>query len=111
MKIHLLEQNLFLNVGLANLFNTEIPVTIPEMNKTFVFKPQLFYAVGGIQFQYAVKDWAAIHLRTGGTARIGDNFISVVTQGISAASLFGIGLMFKLAENDDLFLSGTVDLK
>lgn len=99
-----------LDVGLANLFNTEIPVTIPEMNETFVFKPQLFYAVGGIQFQYAVKDWAAIHLRAGGTARVGDNFISVVTQGISAASLFGIGLMFKLAENDDLFLSGAVEL-
>ncbi len=99
-----------LNIGLANLFDTEIPVTIAAINKTIVFQPQLFYAVGGIQYQHAVNDWAAIHIRAGATARIGDNFISIATQGISAASLFGIGMMFKLSENNDLSLAGSIDL-
>ena len=99
-----------LNIGLANLFDTEIPVTIAAINKTIVFQPQLFYAVGGIQYQHAVNDWAAIHIKAGGTARIGDNLISIATQGISAATLFGIGLMFKLSENKDLSLAGSADL-
>ena len=99
-----------LNIGLANLFDTEIPVTIAAINKTIVFQPQLFYAVGGIEYQHAVKDWAAIHLKAGGTARIGDNLVSIATQGISAASYFGIGLIFKLSQNNDLSLSGVVDL-
>jgi len=99
-----------LNVGIANLFNTEIPVTFPIENKTVNFQPQLFYAVGGVQYQQAINDWSAIHLKAGGTARIGDNLVSIVTQGISAANLFGIGLMFRLSESKDLFLSGSIDL-
>jgi hypothetical protein len=99
-----------LNVGLANLFNTEIALNIPETNKTITFQPQLFYAVGGLEYQQAINDWSAIHLRTIGAARIGDNVVSIATQGISAASFFGIGMMFKLAKSKDLMLSGVIDL-
>jgi len=99
-----------LNLGIANLFNTEIPVTIPVENKTVNFQPQLFYVVGGIEFQKSINDWAAIHLNAGATARIGNDVVSIATQGISAANFFGIGLMFCLAENKNLFLSGSIDL-
>jgi len=99
-----------LNLGIANLFNTEIPVTIPVENKTVNFQPQLFYVVGGIEFQKSINDWATIHLNAGATARIGNDVVSIATQGISAANFFGIGLMFCLAENKNLFLSGSIDL-
>jgi len=99
-----------LNVGLANLFNTDISLNIPQTNKTITFQPQLFYAVGGLEFQQAINDWSAIHLRTIGTARIGDNAVTIATQGISAATFFGIGMIFKLAESKDLMLSGAIDL-
>jgi hypothetical protein len=99
-----------LNVGIANLFNTDILLNIPQTNKTITFQPQLFYAVGGLEFQQVINDWSAIHLRTIGTARIGDNLVSIATQGISAATFFGIGMMFKLTESKDLMLSGTIDL-
>lgn len=99
-----------LNVGLANLFDTEISLNIPETNNTITFQPQLFYAVGGLEYQQAINDWSAIHLRTFGAARIGDNVVSIATQGISAATFFGIGMMFKLAESNNLMLSGAIDL-
>lgn len=99
-----------LNVGIANLFNTDISLNITQTDKTITFQPQLFYAVGGLEFQQAINDWSAIHLRTIGTARIGDNAVSIATQGISAATFFGIGMMFKLTESKDLFLSGAIDL-
>jgi hypothetical protein len=99
-----------LNVGIANLFNTDISLNIPQTDKTITFQPQLFYAVGGLEFEQAINDWAGIHLRTIGTARIGDNAVSIATQGISAATFFGIGMIFKLAESKDLMLSGTIDL-
>ena len=92
-----------LNVGIANLFNTEIPLNIPGTNNTITFKPQLFYAVGGLEYQQAINDWAAIHLKTIGTARIGSNVASIATQGISAATFFGMGMIFKLSENNDLY--------
>ena len=99
-----------LNVGSANLFNTEIPITIPMKDNTVNFQPQLFYVIGGIAFQKSVNDWAAIHLNLGATARVGNNVVSIATQGISAANFFGIGLLFRLAENKNLFLSGSIDL-
>jgi hypothetical protein len=99
-----------LSIGLANLIETEIPVTVPSINKTIMFKPQLFYTVGGIEYQHAVNDWAAIHIKAGGLARVGNNAVSIATQGISAASFFNIGLLFKLAENDKLSLAGGLDL-
>jgi len=99
-----------LNVGLANLFNTEIPIDIPGIDKTITFQPQLFYVVGGLEYQQAINGWAAIHLKTIGTARIGDNVPSIFTQGISAATFFGIGMIFNLTENKNLSLSGGFDL-
>ena len=99
-----------LNVGIANLFNTDISLNIPQTDKTITFQPQLFYAVGGLEFQQAINDWSAIHLRTIGTARVGDNAVSIATQGISAATFFGLGMIFKLTESKDLMLSGAIDL-
>ncbi len=100
-----------LNVGIANLFNTEIPINISrENNKSLTFQPQLFYAVGGLEYQQAINDWAGIYLRSIGTARIGGNVASIATQGISAATFFGMGMIFKLTENNDLSLSGGFDL-
>jgi hypothetical protein len=99
-----------LNVGIANLFNTDISLNIPQTDKTITFQPQLFYAVGGLEFQQAINDWSAIHLRTIGTARVGDNAVSIATQGISAATFFGLGMIFKLTESKNLMLSGAIDL-
>jgi hypothetical protein len=99
-----------LSIGLANLINTEIPIEVPAIDETYLFKPELFYTVGGFEYQHAVKDWAAIHLKVGALARVGNNAVSIATQGISAAATTSVGLIFKLVENDKLSLSGGIDL-
>jgi len=99
-----------LTIGIANLVNTEIPIYIKSRDETVIFEPNIFYTVGGIEYQHAVKDWAAIHFKAGGLARVGDDVLSIAAQGISAASFFGIGMLFKLAESENLLLSGSMDL-
>lgn len=99
-----------ISIGLANLINTEIPITIPSTSRTVIFKPDLFYTVGGIEYQHAVKHWVAIHLKAGGLARVGDNAVSIATQGISAASFVGVGLKFKITQNEKLSLAYVIDL-
>jgi len=99
-----------LNIGYAYLFNTDITINLPEVAETVSFQPDLFYFVGGMKYQHAVKDWVAISLQVEGAARVGDNVVSIATQGISAVTLFGIGMMFKFAENNDLSFSGAIDL-
>jgi hypothetical protein len=99
-----------LNVGIANLFNTEIPVTLTEINKTISFKPKIFFVVGGLEYQQAINNWSALYLTTFGAARVGINLLSIATQGISAASIFKIGMLFNIVENENLSFSASMGL-
>lgn len=99
-----------LTFGLTTLVDTEIPINIPGKDETVNFKPDLFYTFGGLVYQHAVTDWAAMHIKSGGLARVGSDVVSIATQGVSAASFLTIGLMLKLIENNNLSFAGAVDL-
>jgi len=99
-----------LGFGIAEMFETEIPITIGEYNKTIKFEPDIFYSTGGIEFQYAIRDWAAVNIKAYGLARLGNNFLSLASEGVSAASSFNIGWLFRIAENEDLMFSASIAL-
>ncbi|HEY7752016.1 MAG TPA: hypothetical protein VH917_06960 [Ignavibacteriaceae bacterium] len=96
--------------GIAEIIETEIPVTIGEYNKTLKFKPDLFYSTGGVEFQFAIRDWAAVNIKASGLARLGNNFWSFASEGVSAASNFSIGWLFRIIESEDVMFSGSVGL-
>jgi len=100
----------FLGFGIAEIVQTEIPITIGEFNRTIKFDPDIFYSTGGVEFQYAVKNWAAINIKVYGLARLGNNFLSLASEGVSAASNFSIGWLFRIAENKNLMFSGSIAL-
>ncbi|MBK9098853.1 MAG: hypothetical protein IPM14_12175 [bacterium] len=100
----------YLGFGIAEIVETEIPITIGEFSRTIKFEPDIFYSTGGIEFQYAVRDWAAINIKAYGLARLGNNFLSLASEGVSAASTFSIGWLFRIAHNEDLMFSGSVSL-
>jgi hypothetical protein len=97
-----------LGFGIAEIIETEIPITIGEFNKTIKFEPDIFYSTGGIEFQYAIRNWAAVNIRVSGLARLGNNFLSLASEGVSAASVFNIGWLFRIAENEDLMFSASI---
>jgi hypothetical protein len=99
-----------LGFGIAEMVETEIPITIGEYNKTIKFEPDIFYSTGGIEFQYAIRDWAAVNIKVFGLARLGNNFLSLASEGVSAASSFNIGWLFRIAENEDLMFSAGIAL-
>ncbi len=101
----------FLGFGIAEIVETQIPITIGEYSKTITFEPDIFYSTGGIEFQYAVRDWAAVNIKAYGLARLGNNFLSFASEGVSAASNFSIGWLFRIAENEDLMFSGSIALQ
>jgi hypothetical protein len=96
--------------GTAGFVETEIPITIEGSDKTINFKPDIFYAQGGVEFQYAVRPWAALRIKASGLASLGNNAISLASQGIDAATNFGIGWLLKIVEDDNLLLSTAIDL-
>jgi hypothetical protein len=101
----------FLGFGIAEILETQIPITIGEYSKTITFEPDIFYSTGGVEFQYAIRNWAAINITAYGLARLGNNFLSFASEGVSAASSFSIGWLFRIAENEDLMFSGSIALQ
>lgn len=99
-----------LNFGIAEILDTEIPITIGDYNRTIKFEPDIFYSTAGADFQYAVRDWAAVHIKVSGLARMGNNFLSLASEGVSTASTFSLGWLFRIAQNDNLMFSGTITL-
>ncbi|MCZ7612045.1 MAG: hypothetical protein M5T52_00450 [Ignavibacteriaceae bacterium] len=99
-----------LGFGVAEMIETEIPITIGEINKTIKFEPDIFYSTGGVEFQYAIRNWAAVNIKAFGLARLGNNFLSFASEGVSAASSFNIGWLFRIAENEDLMFSASISL-
>lgn len=101
----------FLGFGIAEIVETEIPITIGEFSQTIEFEPDIFYSTGGIEFQYAIRNWAAVNIKAYGLARLGNNFLSLASEGVSAASVFNIGWLFRIAENEDLMFSASIGLQ
>jgi hypothetical protein len=100
-----------LGFGVAELIETEIPVSIPGYKDTVIkFQPDIFYATGGAEFQFAVRNWAAVNIKVMGLARMGNNFLSLASEGVSAASLFSIGWLFRIVESQDVMFSGSIAL-
>jgi hypothetical protein len=99
-----------LGFGIAEMVETEIAIAIGEFNKTIKFEPDIFYSTGGVEFQYAIRDWAAVNIKAYGLARLGNNFLSLASEGVSAASNFNLGWLFRIAENEDLMFSASISL-
>ena len=99
-----------LSFGTASFIATEVPITIAGINKTINFQPDIFYAQGGVDFQYAVRNWAALRIKAYGFASLGNNALTLASQGVDAATNFGIGWLLKLVEDDNLLLSTAIDL-
>jgi hypothetical protein len=99
-----------LGFGNAEIIETEIPITIGNSSKTIKFDPNISYVTGGAEFQYAVRNWAAVHVKFFALAKLGNNFLSLASEGVSAASTFNIGWLFRIAENENIMFSGAIDL-
>ena len=100
-----------LEVGIAEILDTEIPITIGDFNKTIKFEPDIFYSTLGIEFQYAIRNWAAVNIKAFGFARLGNNFLSLASEGVSAASVLNIGWLFRIVEGKNTMFSGTIGLQ
>jgi len=67
------------------------------------------YLSGDLEFQYAVNDWLAFNIAFGGSGRLGSNAYTILTSGISYATTFTLGGKFRIWQNENMFLAGTVD--
>lgn len=99
------------NLGIATSIETEIPVlTTDSTSGKIKINGSISYVSGLFEFQYAVKDWAAIWLNFSAIARLGTNVPSIFISGITANTSFETGMMFKIVEYEKMMLSSGISI-
>jgi hypothetical protein len=94
------------SLGFASSLSSEIPLLKLDssINKVKV-KADITFVNGSFNFQYAVKEWAAIWLNFSGIARLGTNTPSILITGVTANTTFETGMLFKIKEFKKSLLS------
>ena len=70
----------------------------------------LLFANLDFEYQQKIKDWIAINVQVGMTARLGTELQSMLTQGVNTITAFKLGWLFKLAKGKKYMLSGTAQI-
>ncbi|HET6462230.1 MAG TPA: hypothetical protein VFH33_00395 [Candidatus Krumholzibacteria bacterium] len=102
---------LSLGLGYSNSLSTDIPIFGPGGQKQIgTVQGDLLFMTGGFEFDCALRDWIGFTARFDALARMGGNTASILATGLSAASRFGVGWEFRLAESDRSMFSASVEM-
>ena len=99
------------NLGFATSLETEIPLLRFGDTSNLKLNADITYASGFFEFDYAVKDWAAIWLKFSGIARLGTNTASIFVSGITANTAFETGMLFKIKEFRNSLFSSSIKIQ
>jgi hypothetical protein len=97
-------------LGIGKALDLEIPIVIIEGETVVGLRGDLLFTVLDFEYQHAVKDWLAVWGKFGVLGRLGTGVQSFLAQGITAATEFELGWMFKFMQTERTLLSGTLNL-
>jgi hypothetical protein len=100
-----------INVGTGLALDLKSYVKDLQGNIRDTVSGDLTYISADLQFQLAVNDWLAFNLGAGGFGRLGTNTYTILTSGVSYASVLSLAGKAKLWQNEKMYLSTTLDFK
>jgi hypothetical protein len=83
---------------------TEPPDTLLSLNGNFLF------VVAQFNFSYAVHPRVMLSLDAGGASRVGTSGQALISQGVTALKVVGVGAVVELWRNDRFLVSGMLDV-
>lgn len=98
------------NIGIAQSQDFENLILIIDDEQLIGLKGSLLFTDLYFSYQQKIKDWIAFDLEVGGTARIGTELQSMLSQGVNTFSSFRIGWLVKLAEGEKDMLSASLHI-
>jgi len=99
------------SVGIGQALDLDIPIVEIGENQVLGLRGDLVFASLDFEYQHAVKDWLAVWGRFNILARIGNDTQAILSQGITAATGFEFGWLFKLMRKDNTMLSLSLSLE
>ena len=89
---------------------TTPPVTINGHPVTGV-KGSLLFALMSFEYQYAIRDWIAVRGAYRVVGRLADEARPLLVQGVTLATGFELGWLFRLANAERTSLSGSLEVR
>jgi hypothetical protein len=98
------------SIGIGSISGIEYPQLEIGGNKYYFLEGNIYNAILEFEYQHVVKDWMAVFLEFGLVGRLGSDFGTLISEGISYASSFKIGWMLKVYRAEDFMLSATIEV-
>lgn len=73
-------------------------------------KAKLFFAHLEFSYQQRVREWVAVYIKTGLTARLGSETEGVISQGVNTVMSTRVGWLIKIIEKPKYMLSGSIQI-
>lgn len=99
-----------MNLGIASTKDFENIILEIDGDKIIGLKGSLIFADLNFDYQQKIKDWIALYINVGVTARIGTELQSMLTQGVNTVTAFKVGWLVHLVEGKRNKLSTTLQV-
>jgi hypothetical protein len=98
------------SLGVGKALDVNIPLVVIRGEPLVTLRGDLIYLNLDFEYHHRVKDWLGVWGRILILGRLGSDTQALVSQGISAASGFDLGWLFKLHQTKTTQLSGSLSL-
>jgi len=103
----------FLRTGLGFGMTAELVVPLFTIDDKPVLgmKGSLLFSVLDVEYQQKIRDWVAVRGRLQVVGRMANATPALISQGVTLASLFELGWLFRVERSDRLLLSVSLGVK
>ncbi len=102
--------NFTTNLGFGSASNLNYEINDIDGQPIAGINGNLIFANLSFEYQQRIRDWIALYLEGGLTARLGSDVFSLLSQGVNTVTVFKIGWMIKLIEGEKYALSGNIGI-
>jgi hypothetical protein len=98
------------NIGYTMTPEFDYPPVVVGGDTLAVLNGSLAYALLGMEYQNAIRDWIAVRAAIGLRTRLGTQAASLVNEGVNVSSSFELGWLVRLSETQKTALSLSLDV-
>lgn len=97
-------------LGVGQTIDLDIPTIRISGTEVVQLKGELLFTSLNFVYQQKIKDWMAFNASVLVTGRLGTEVGSLIYEGVNVFTGYQLGWLFKVYENKEMMLSGTLDI-
>lgn len=98
------------NIGIGNADNLNFDINDINGQQILGINGSLAFAHLSFHYQQRIRDWVALYLDAGLSTRLGTDVFSLLSQGINTVSIFKIGWLVRMVQEDKFTLTSNIGI-